>query len=53
MYDRTQSTKNLRYGSLEKIIKAYGKGAGIFFRQDVEILINEINKLKNINDGQG
>jgi hypothetical protein len=35
--------EKLKYGSLEKIKEAYRQGAGVFFREDVAILLDEID----------
>ncbi len=36
----------LKYGSLEKIMKAINEGAGILYREDIEILLNRIKELE-------
>lgn len=42
-----QELKGLKHGSLEKIYEAFNKGAGIFFRSDVEILIEKIREVES------
>jgi len=46
MADSKEQLKHLKYGSLEKIKEALRIGAGVLYRQDVEILMNYINELE-------
>ena len=46
--DKAEELKSkLKYGSLDKIKKAINQGAGILYRDDIEILLNEIQQLEN------
>ena len=48
MDQREEQLKNLKYGSYKKIKEAFDKGAGVFFRSDVEILIEICERYKDL-----
>ena len=48
MNNREDNLSKLKYGSYEKIIKAFEKGVGVLYRSDIEILLNRIEVLEEL-----
>ena len=44
--NREYNLRNLKHGSYDKIKKAYENGSGVFYREDVGILLDLIQELE-------